>query len=370
MILLSLIMIVRNEAVNLPGFLNHHADLFDEMIIVDTGSEDYTVPVIRRFGADCISHFWKDDFSLARNEGLNRAKGRWLMILDADERIATADFLTIRKFLRKAPVAVYLQKTINYFSGGGHLEWQPVRGKYPMEEEGQKGYFEARRAGLFPGGKGLSFSGRVHESILPSAEKLGLDKYLLDIPVHHFGYVLSEQINRDRQNRYRKLVSLKLADSPEDWPSMLEMASIFLENGEIKKAVELLVKLVEGPDAHPAVNRGRFLLGRIRGEEGQFQAAGLLLLKAREADPTFLFAWLEAVKIEAARGHWTDVSDLLRQAREHFPASEPLLMRENLMYLINTGQLRPASTVARELAEICPQWQEISALAQKLEKLS
>jgi glycosyltransferase involved in cell wall biosynthesis len=364
--LLSLIMIVRNEAAQLPDFLRHHSDLFDEMIIVDTGSEDESPQLIESSGALLIRHSWENDFSEARNRGLSRATGKWLMILDADERISSRDFSLLRKFLAKAPSAVYLQKTINYFLGNRHLEWQPVSGVYPHEEMGQTGFFAAHRAGLFPNGQDLEFSGRVHESILPSAAKADLDIFRLEIPVHHYGYVLSPEINRERREHYRQLVKLKLADEAGDWSALLEMASIDLEDARPTEASLHLERLVSGPDDHPSVNRGRFLLGRLKREEGQIDSARQLLLKAREADPTFLFAWLEGVRLEADLGSWSAVSDLLSLAKGHFPASEPLLMRENLMMLVKTGQLVEAASVAAQLAEICPQWQEIQTLAGKL----
>ncbi len=367
--LLSLIMIVRNEAAQLPGFLQHHAGLFDEMIIVDTGSEDDSPQLIQNSGALLSHHSWKNDFSKARNGGLNRAAGKWLMILDADERIASRDFKILREFLKKAPPAVYLQRTINYFPGTRHLEWQPVAGLYPDEEQGQTGFFAAHRAGLFPNGKGLEFSGRVHESILPSAKEAGLDVFRLEIPVHHYGFVVSPEINNERRERYRRLVKLKLEENPRDWAALLEMASIDLEDARPAEAGLLLQQLVKGPDDHPGVNRGRFLLGRLKREEGHHNSARQLLLKAREADPAFLFAWLEGIRLEADLDAWSAVSDLLGEAKAHFPVSEPLLMRENLMMLVKTGQLVEAASVAGQLAEICPQWQEIQALAGKLAQI-
>lgn len=363
--LLSLIMIVRNEAPLLPHFLEHHKDLFDEMIIVDTGSEDTTPQLVENSGATLIRHVWRDDFSKARNLGLNQARGRWLLLLDADERISAGDFSKLRSFLAKAPEAVYLQKTINY-SKNSHLEWQPVRGTYPQEEKGHLGFFVAQRAGLFPNGHGLAFSGRVHESILPAAKNVGIDTFSLDIPVHHYGYVQSPLVNRRRQVRYRKLVNLKLTENPEDWSAMLEMASIQLEDSQILAAEELLEQICKGPKDHPVVMRGFFILGKIKGEAGNIEAARQLLELAINAEPTFIFAWLEAIRLEANQGSWSAVSQLLERAKDHFPEKEPLLERQKLVFLVKTGQLNEATTVARQLAEFCPQWKDISLLATKL----
>ena len=44
-------MIVRNEEANLPACLESAAALFDEIVVVDTGSTDRTVEIARSFGA-------------------------------------------------------------------------------------------------------------------------------------------------------------------------------------------------------------------------------------------------------------------------------------------------------------------------------
>ena len=87
---LSLCMIVKNEQRWLEDCLNSVKDLVDEMIIVDTGSQDNTVEIAHRFGAKVFDHPWNGDFSEARNHSLGYATGDWILVLDADERLALA----------------------------------------------------------------------------------------------------------------------------------------------------------------------------------------------------------------------------------------------------------------------------------------
>ncbi len=42
---LTLAMIVRDAADLLPGFLEHHAGLWDDLVVVDTGSQDGSVGI-------------------------------------------------------------------------------------------------------------------------------------------------------------------------------------------------------------------------------------------------------------------------------------------------------------------------------------
>src|SRR5438132_13758737 len=87
----SLCMIVRNEEQNLAACLESVADLMDEIVVVDTGSNDRTGDVARRFGARVFDFPWVDSFAAARNESLRRATGDWIFWLDADERINAPD---------------------------------------------------------------------------------------------------------------------------------------------------------------------------------------------------------------------------------------------------------------------------------------
>ena len=83
--LISLCMIVKNEEKNLPRCLESVCGLVDEMIILDTGSEDNTVSIAQSFGAKVYQIPWPGDFSAARNESVEKAGGDWILYLDADE---------------------------------------------------------------------------------------------------------------------------------------------------------------------------------------------------------------------------------------------------------------------------------------------
>jgi len=83
--LLSVAMIVKNEAHCLAACLDSVHDIADEILIGDTGSTDDTVAVAREYGAKILSIPWQDDFSAARNAVLAEATGGWLLHVDADE---------------------------------------------------------------------------------------------------------------------------------------------------------------------------------------------------------------------------------------------------------------------------------------------
>ena len=66
MITISLCMIVKNEEAILARCLDSVADLMDEIIIVDTGSDDRTKEIARRYTDQVSDYVWEDDFADAR----------------------------------------------------------------------------------------------------------------------------------------------------------------------------------------------------------------------------------------------------------------------------------------------------------------
>lgn len=96
---ISLCMIVRNEIEVLERCLKSAAGLYDELVIVDTGSEDGTPELARQFTQRVFSFPWRDNFSAARNFAFDQAVSAYCMWLDADDVLLPADrdaFLAVK----------------------------------------------------------------------------------------------------------------------------------------------------------------------------------------------------------------------------------------------------------------------------------
>ena len=84
--LLSVILITKNEAANVAGCLASVA-FADEWIVVDCGSTDTTAQIAREFGANVITTDDWPGFGVQKNRALAAARGRWVLSIDADERV-------------------------------------------------------------------------------------------------------------------------------------------------------------------------------------------------------------------------------------------------------------------------------------------
>jgi glycosyltransferase involved in cell wall biosynthesis len=84
-------MIVREEENNLPHCLESVRGLFDEIVVLDTGSSDRTIEIARSYGARVFDFVWVDDFAAARNAAPARARGDYAFWLDADDLIEPPD---------------------------------------------------------------------------------------------------------------------------------------------------------------------------------------------------------------------------------------------------------------------------------------
>ncbi len=83
----SLCMIVKDEEAVLARCLASCCALFDEIIIVDTGSKDRTKEIAAEFTDRIYDFVWIDDFAAARNFAFSKASCDYIYSCDADEVI-------------------------------------------------------------------------------------------------------------------------------------------------------------------------------------------------------------------------------------------------------------------------------------------
>ncbi len=84
---ISVIVHTRNEEANLADCLASVEGCADEIIVLDMESNDATLTIARRFTSHILQHPHIQNFDRARNVSAMAASYRWLIYLDADERL-------------------------------------------------------------------------------------------------------------------------------------------------------------------------------------------------------------------------------------------------------------------------------------------
>ncbi len=193
----SLTMIVRDEQGNLPRCLGSVAGLFDEIVVVDTGSTDRTAEIAREFGARVFDFVWVNDFAAARNAALARATGDYAFWLDADDVL-------------DPPQRIKLQALLDRLRAGDEAAYV-VRCSCDPGPNGDGGQTVVDHIRLFPVREGVRWTYAVHEQILPALRRANVPVRWTDVNVRHTGYT-------NPALRERKLQRVSRSSSPS-WPS-------------------------------------------------------------------------------------------------------------------------------------------------------
>lgn len=102
---ISAVVLSRNEEKNIKKCLES-LGFCDEVIVIDDNSEDRTIEIAEKLGAKVYKRELKGNFALQRNFGLNKARGKWVLFVDPDERVS--------KDLRDEIVKIINDSSINY----------------------------------------------------------------------------------------------------------------------------------------------------------------------------------------------------------------------------------------------------------------
>jgi tetratricopeptide (TPR) repeat protein len=229
---LSLCMIVKDEEKFLAQCLDSVQDVADEIVIVDTGSTDGTLPIAQRFGAKVFHYEWNNDFSAARNAALQHATGDWVLVLDADERLEPNDKPKLLEAMRFAA-----QPAVNI--GGYAL---PFRNYIEGEESGPVIMHYATR--LFRNLPGVAFSGLIHEEATPSIYGLGMQIAFANVLIHHYGYNRNVVDSRNKMERTYTLLFKQLEKEPDNPFHLYNLANTYQYDGKWEDALPYFEKAV------------------------------------------------------------------------------------------------------------------------------
>ncbi len=227
---ISACMMVRNEEELLPGCLDSIRDWVDEIIVVDTGSNDKTVEIARTYGAKLFHQQWENDFSKHRNYSVEQAASDWVFIIDADERMTEENVPALLEILDDGESQIVSLAVFNRFKGTDHQVTcsNSVR--------------------LWRRELNLHYEGIVHNALcLPK----GIPVTHTRIRLEHLGYDLDEEKMAAKFERTMKLLRKQAEENPTSGPVWFNITQALrgrLGNGNRefeKQALEAAFKAVE-----------------------------------------------------------------------------------------------------------------------------
>jgi len=98
---LSVAIIAKNEEAMIRNCLESVKDA-DEIMFLDTGSEDNTIAIANEYTRLVFQEEWEDDFSKMRNLACSACSGDWILSIDADEQLEDGGIWEIRKLLKNS----------------------------------------------------------------------------------------------------------------------------------------------------------------------------------------------------------------------------------------------------------------------------
>lgn len=344
--------IIKDESEWLRQCLDSIKDA-DEIIVIDTGSQDSSIRIAKSYGARVFYSRWEDDFSTPRNQALQIATTDWIFYLDADE-ILLSGLTAIKEQINNSDSVAFTVILENLIGTGpqDHLVHRTIR--------------------LFRNNPKYRFQGIIHEDIGHSIVKLHPSSYIEDseIRIRHFGYLpehiqkkdkiarnerlLKKALQTDPANPYYsynlgitfcqvgKLIEAKNAmiqalmlvrdDAPYRSTLVKDLSKILLELREIKEVELLLLKETERYEDYPDL---RYILGQSFQIQGlweqayeQFQLASTFQNNkyVTEAGASSFLVYYKMGEIAQNLGRLEESARLFNQALQHHPTYAPALL--------------------------------------------
>lgn len=220
-IILSICMIVKNEEKYIENCLRSMVPLIEkgiaELIIVDTGSEDKTVDICKKYSPQVYYKQWNNDFSEVRNYSISLARGEYIFIQDADQDIDPSslnDFINLFKYKAYSNYNTIYVKLRNY-----------------LNDELNK-YSELSFPLIFKNDGEFKYIGAVHnqpvfkEPIMHS-----------DIIINHYGYIMDEEKRFTKFNRTATILKKELENDPSNYYYRFQLARSYNSIGDYINAM-------------------------------------------------------------------------------------------------------------------------------------
>lgn len=226
---ISACMIAKNEEQSITRCIDSYKGIVDEIIVVDTGSVDNTIAIAKSLGAKVYHFEWINDFSKAKNFALSKAKGDWIIFLDADEYFDKQMARNIPKLIKKY--------------GRGKTEILACK-MYNIDEVTGNNLADFAQTRIFKNTGRIHYANAIHERL--SSKNRHINAVYIEeneLVIYHTGYSEDRIISKAERNLELLLLEL---EKPVIDPSMYHFLSdTYLTLKEYEKSIEYAKKFLD-----------------------------------------------------------------------------------------------------------------------------
>ncbi len=215
--------IVKNEEKNLRDCIGPVRDLFNKVVVLDTGSTDRTREIARELGAEVHEFAWCQDFSAARNESIKYAGTDWIFWLDADDRVDPVNKEKLRQLFASLDV-----RNLG-FAMKCRCLCDPRQGVPTVVDHVR----------LFRNDPRNRWEFRVHEQIVPSIRNSGGTICFVEVEIVHVGY-MDPELRRRKLDRDLELLKLERHEKQDHPFTLFNLGMVYRELKEPQVALPLL----------------------------------------------------------------------------------------------------------------------------------
>ncbi|WP_182188055.1 glycosyltransferase family 2 protein [Pectinatus frisingensis] len=200
-VFLSACVIVKNEEKNIITYLEHIKPVVDEIIVVDTGSTDKTCDIAKKEGAIVYKFKWCDDFAAAKNFAIDKANGKWIIFLDADEYFPEEDGKKIVNYIKKHDLDLNIDAIV----------CKLINIDADRNNEFIGSFYQLR---VFRNSSDMRYEGKIHESLQgENGKNIKLTILKDNINIYHTGY--SSSVMQEKAKRNLILLNKEIAENGE-----------------------------------------------------------------------------------------------------------------------------------------------------------
>jgi tetratricopeptide (TPR) repeat protein len=226
---LSVCILTRNEQKNIEKAIKSVKNVADEIIVLDTGSDDKTIEIAKREGVQVYTTKWNQDFAQARNEVMRYAGMDWILMLDADEVLSEGSADRLKPTLLKcSDDKIYLPRIINLLD------------KHHSQE-----YMEHYVVRIIPNKKNIKYIRSIHEFPVAADNSILSSENLKGIDIIHYGYSMKMVKEKNKIQRNRTILENMLTESPEDPLNYFYLAENYKDDENYEKVNYYAAKVIE-----------------------------------------------------------------------------------------------------------------------------